>query len=126
MLPYLGARVQGFAKRELDDIWVPAQLWVIAPVRDDPGKYTIQNANSRTYMDLTKSGLLCTCPKIEGAAENGAFLGLAETGAPIIGFRATGNPSQRWIITRNVNRTAYVYVPRKLCHSWFSDLPAYS
>jgi len=47
-----GTKVQGFQKRELSDVWVPAQLWVISQVGDDP-IYTIQNANSRTYMTLS-------------------------------------------------------------------------
>jgi hypothetical protein len=42
--------VQGYAKRELSDDWVPAQLWVINEVGNN--LYTIENTNSRTYLDL--------------------------------------------------------------------------
>jgi hypothetical protein len=45
-----GTDVQGYAKRTLSDDWVPAQLWVVNHGSD--GTYTIQNTNSRTYLDL--------------------------------------------------------------------------
>ncbi|KAI0090539.1 ricin B-like lectin [Irpex rosettiformis] len=80
-------KVQGFEKRELNDVWVSAQLWIISQVGTDP-VYTIQNANSRTYADLSGSNL--------------------QSGTPIIGFHGTGNPNQNWIITRNTLKTAYV------------------
>jgi len=79
-------KVQGFTKRELSDSWVPAQLWVISSVGG--GQYTIENTNSRTFLDLT-----------DGNVANGTRL---------IGYQATGNPNQCWIITRNSNDTAYV------------------
>ena len=47
----LGTKVQGFAKHELNDVWASAQLWIIARV-PNTDTYTIQNANSRTYLDL--------------------------------------------------------------------------
>ncbi|EJF58760.1 ricin B-like protein, partial [Dichomitus squalens LYAD-421 SS1] len=73
-----GTKVQGFTKHELNDVWVSAQLWIIAQV---PGtdEYTIQNANSRTYLDLTGSTSLAT----------------ERNGTPLIGFEPTGNPNQR-------------------------------
>ncbi|TBU36298.1 ricin B lectin domain-containing protein [Dichomitus squalens] len=82
-----GTKVQGFTKHELNDEWVSAQLWIITQV---PGtdEYTIQNANSRTYLDLTESN--------------------PQNGTPIIGYEPTGNPNQHWIITRNSTKTAYV------------------
>ena len=45
-----GTDVQGYAKRELSDVWVPAQLWIINKGSD--GYYTLENPNSRTYLDL--------------------------------------------------------------------------
>jgi len=45
-----GTDVQGYVKRELADVWVPAQLWVINKGSD--GYYTFENTNSRTYLDL--------------------------------------------------------------------------
>jgi hypothetical protein len=45
-----GTTVQGHAKRELSDGWVPAQLWVISQAGTN--LYTIENTNSRTYLDL--------------------------------------------------------------------------
>lgn len=50
----LGTKVQGYAKRELSDPWVPAQLWVLSQAGSED-VYTFQNANSRTFMDLTGS-----------------------------------------------------------------------
>ena len=50
----LGTKVQGFAKHELNDVWASAQLWIIARV-PNTDTYTIQNANSRTYLDLSGS-----------------------------------------------------------------------
>ena len=32
------------------------------------------------------------------------------SGTPIVGYHETGNASQRWIITRINNKTAYVWV----------------
>ncbi|TBU38765.1 ricin B-like lectin [Dichomitus squalens] len=82
-----GTKVQGFTKREINDVYVSAQLWLIAQV---PGtdEYTIQNANSQTYLDLTGSNV--------------------QSGTPLIGYQPTGNPNQRWIIKRNSTNTAYV------------------
>jgi hypothetical protein len=45
-----GTTVQGYAKRELSDPWVPAQLWIISQAGTN--LYTIENTNSRTYLDL--------------------------------------------------------------------------
>ena len=50
----LGTKVHGYEKRALSDPWVPAQLWVVAQDGNE-GVYTFQNANSRTFMDLTGS-----------------------------------------------------------------------
>ena len=50
----LGTKVQGYEQRALSDPWVPAQLWVVAQVGSE-GVYTFENANSRTFMDLTGS-----------------------------------------------------------------------
>ena len=50
----IGTKVQGYEKRELSDEWVPAQLWVITKAEGD-SVYKIENANSRTIMDLTAS-----------------------------------------------------------------------
>lgn len=44
-----GTKVQGFAKHELSENWVPAQLWVVNKNGND---YTIENANSRTLLTL--------------------------------------------------------------------------
>lgn len=49
----LGTKVQGYAKRELNDSWVSAQLWIISQVGND-AVYTIQSAGSRTFLDLDK------------------------------------------------------------------------
>jgi hypothetical protein len=46
----VGPTVQGYTKRELSDSWVPAQLWIINQVSTNT--YTIENTNSRTYLDL--------------------------------------------------------------------------
>lgn len=48
-----GTKILGREKRELSDEWVSAQLWIIVKI-DRNSVYTIQNANSRTYMDLVK------------------------------------------------------------------------
>ena len=52
-----GTKVQGFHKHLLSDAWVPAQLWVVAQAGGAAGVYTIENTNSRTFMDLTGSML---------------------------------------------------------------------
>ena len=49
----LGTRVHGYQKRALNDLFVPAQLWVVT--HGSGGAYTVENANSRTLMDLTGS-----------------------------------------------------------------------
>ncbi|KAI0826154.1 hypothetical protein BC629DRAFT_52896 [Irpex lacteus] len=48
-----GTKILGREKRELSDEWISAQLWIIVKI-DRNSVYTIQNANSRTYMDLVK------------------------------------------------------------------------
>ncbi|EPS97737.1 hypothetical protein FOMPIDRAFT_82405 [Fomitopsis schrenkii] len=79
-------KVHGYQKRELSDNWVPAQLWVVSLVEGN--LYTIENTNSRTYLDLTASNVA--------------------SGTPIIGYQGTSNPNQRWAILRNSADTAYV------------------
>ncbi|EPS97740.1 hypothetical protein FOMPIDRAFT_82402 [Fomitopsis schrenkii] len=79
-----GTKVYGFQKRDLSDNLVPAQLWVVS--QDENAVYTIENTNSRTYMDLPSSA--------------------SET--PIIGNQGTGDTSQQWTITRNTADIAYV------------------
>jgi len=94
-----GTKVQGYQKRELSDPWVPAQLWVISKVGKD-NVYTIENTNSRTFMDLTGSNV--------------------QNNTPIIGFEATGNPNQQWKIIRNSTGTAYVM--QNMATGTFADL----
>ena len=48
----LGTKVQGWQQRELNDVWVSAQLWIVTSINSS-GEYSIQNANSRTYLTLT-------------------------------------------------------------------------
>ena len=48
----LGTKVQGWQQRELNDVWVSAQLWIVTSINNS-GEYSIQNANSRTYLTLT-------------------------------------------------------------------------
>lgn len=48
-----GTKVQGYEKRELEDNWASAQLWIITQV-DTNGKYNIRNALSKTWMYLSK------------------------------------------------------------------------
>lgn len=52
-----GTKIQGHQKRELRDELSPMQLWLITKTGDDAG-YKIQNANSRTMMDLTDGMLV--------------------------------------------------------------------
>ena len=52
LLTSLGTKVQGWTKRELNDVWVSAQLWIVTSINSS-GEYSIQNANSRTYLTLT-------------------------------------------------------------------------
>ncbi|KAI0725908.1 ricin B-like lectin [Fomitopsis betulina] len=66
-------KVYGSQKHKLSDNWIPAQLWVVSQVGDDAA-YTIENTNSRTYLDLTDGN-----PKI---------------GTPIIGYQSTDNQHQ--------------------------------
>jgi hypothetical protein len=99
-----GTPVQGYAKRELSDGWVPTQLWIINHVGTNI--YTIENANSRTFLDL---GMLFSEPysrlllmKLVQAAN--------PNGTSVLGRPATGSDHQKWVISRNTNGTAYVYV----------------
>ena len=48
----LGTKTQGWTKRELGDTLVSQQLWIVVSV-DNADGYTIQNANSQTYLTLT-------------------------------------------------------------------------
>ncbi|TBU21800.1 ricin B-like lectin [Dichomitus squalens] len=85
-----GTIVQGYVKRELNDVSVSAQLWIIGHA-GNTGEYTIQNANSRTYLDLQGNS----------APENGGH------GTRVIGYHQTGVQSQRWIIKRSSKNTSY-------------------
>lgn len=71
-----GTQVQGFKQRDLSDVWVPAQLWVLYQV---PGTnvYTIQNTNSRTYLTL----------------------GNAANGSPVLGYGGNSSDDQKWVFT---------------------------
>ena len=104
-----GTRVQGFQKHELNNVWVSAQLWIITANED--GSYTIQNANSRTYLDLTGSTsfIIRLLPCVNSGYGYGVAGNIAN-GTPLIGYQGTGNPNQKWIIKRNSTNTAYVYV----------------
>jgi len=86
-------KIQGWKKRELDDVLVPAQLWVISKTGNkdnDYDTYTIQNANSRTYMTLPED-------------TQGNY-------RAIVGSQRYGESDrelQEWKIVRNDNVTAY-------------------
>ena len=56
----LGTKVQGWQQRELNDVWVSAQLWIVTSINNS-GEYSIQNANSRTYLTLTDGTWLTIC-----------------------------------------------------------------
>ena len=97
-----GTKIQGYQKRELNDPWAPAQLWVIAQVGTSD-LYTIENTNSRTYLQLGMVSLahsqrLYSWICIDSNAN----------GAPIAGYNSTGKPDQQWAITRNSTHTSYV------------------
>jgi hypothetical protein len=98
-----GTPVQGYVKRQLSDNWVPAQLWIISQVGTN--LYTIENANSRTYMDL---GMLFRTHTHECTHETGP--GAKPNGTPILGRPGTGSDHQKWVITQGTHSSAYVYV----------------
>ena len=105
----LGTKVQGWQQRELNDVWVSAQLWIVTSINSS-GEYSIQNANSRTYLTLTDGmwliiGLFAyTSQHLYGLT----FAGSSADNTPIVGFHGTGNTNQQWIITRTNDGTAYV------------------
>ncbi|TBU29674.1 ricin B-like lectin [Dichomitus squalens] len=84
-------KVQGWRKRELDDEWVSAQLWIITPVKDSESEYTIRNAMSRTYLDL------------EGGSN--------KSGTPVVGHEGNKHQihEQRWKIQPDTE-TPHTYV----------------
>lgn len=51
----LDTPVQGWEKRQLNDLWVPAQLWVVTPVGNS-SVYALQNATGRTFLDVKAGG----------------------------------------------------------------------
>ncbi|KAI0806253.1 ricin B-like lectin [Irpex lacteus] len=84
--PVDGTNVEGTAKRELSDVWVPAQLWILT--KTDSNTYAVQNGNSRTYLAVTD--------------------GYPGGGMPVIGSRPTGVDTDRWTFVRNAKKTAYI------------------
>jgi len=84
-----GTKIQGHVKHDISDptSWIPAQLWIIRQIGGD-NLYTIQNCNSRTYMDLTGANV--------------------KSGTPIIGHQKNDGANQHWKIFRNAAKTAYV------------------
>lgn len=80
--------VQGWEKRQLNDPWVPAQLWIIAPVGNNPA-CTVENATGRTFLDVKA-----------GASANGT---------PVVGNASSGGASQHWVFTAsNSNKSAFI------------------
>ncbi|KAI0809245.1 ricin B-like lectin [Irpex lacteus] len=81
-----GTSVQGYKKRDLDNVGVPAQLWILNKASSTDA-YWLQNANSRTYLTL-KDG---------GSADH----------TPIIGNKSTYATDQHWQFFPNPQKTAY-------------------
>lgn len=79
--------VIGNAKRPPRDPLVSAQRWIVTQIGGSHF-YTIENAASRSMMDLTRS--------------------LPADGTPIIGYQATGKPNQQWAIARHASGSGYV------------------
>lgn len=103
-----GTKVQGYQKRELSDEFVPAQLWVITQAGDN-SVYKIENANSRTIMDLTGSMSVSSLYQIVVSKIPPGSAGNPANGTPIIGYQSNGNPNQRWAILRSeTDNDAYV------------------
>ena len=92
-----GTKVQGFHKHLLSDAWVPAQLWVVAQAGSAAGVYTIENTNSRTFMDLT-GGTLCASLTRVRMLNMISTPGNVASDTPIIGSKSTGHPEQHWAI----------------------------
>ncbi|KAI0090522.1 ricin B-like lectin [Irpex rosettiformis] len=82
-----GTKIQGYAQRPLTDVWVPAQLWVVALV-EGSNTFTLQNACARTYADIQGGNIA--------------------NGTPLVGFEGTSQAEQRWVITLSTNNTSYV------------------
>ncbi|TBU54724.1 ricin B lectin domain-containing protein [Dichomitus squalens] len=84
-------RVVNAPKQELDNVSVPASLWIISRVPGAPGQYTLQNARSGTFMDVL------------GGESN------VKDNVDIVGFqKLANNKSQRWTIARHNETKAYV------------------
>ncbi|TBU40765.1 ricin B lectin domain-containing protein [Dichomitus squalens] len=81
-------RVQTAKKLELDVATVSEELWIITRNPNKQDEYMIQNAGSGTYMDV-----------LGGTVTNGSN---------IVGFKSTGDKSQGWLISRNVDNKTYV------------------
>ncbi|KAI0090542.1 ricin B-like lectin [Irpex rosettiformis] len=96
-----GTRIQGFAKRQLSDPWVSAQLWIITQVGHDSPVYTIRNAKSCSYADLFESNVV--------------------NGTPIVGYHGTWHPNQHWIFTMGNCGSGYVSI-RNLATGTYIDL----
>ena len=46
--------ITGWTMHELGNSLAPMQLWIVTQVSDEPA-YTVQNVNSRTFMDIPDS-----------------------------------------------------------------------
>ncbi|GJE97426.1 ricin B lectin domain-containing protein [Phanerochaete sordida] len=86
--PANGTKIQGYTKRELSELGVPAQLWIISLVAGEENVYTVQNTSSRSFMDMAH--------------------GDAADGTPVIGHEYNGGQNQKWRITRHGNYMSYV------------------
>ncbi|KAI0090544.1 ricin B-like lectin [Irpex rosettiformis] len=96
-----GAKLQGFAKRDLNDDIVGAQLWYISHVGNEP-VYTIRNIRSLTYADLYGFN--------------------AADGTPIVGFHGTGGQNQHWVFISTPDKKGYNI--RNVATGTFIDLYA--
>lgn len=123
-----GAKLQGYQKHELGNVWAPAQLWIITS--DDEGLYTLQNANSRTFVELNSpengTRMVCNPPNgkksqqfkitrssggtyyviqnVETQTYMDLYNGGAANNTPVNGWKGSGptteNPNQLWLIVR--------------------------
>lgn len=99
-----GTDTQGWAKRLLGDVWVPAQLWIVN--KESGNTYTIENTNSRTYLDL---GMLFPAHALMNSYSQNCTA-KPDDGTPVEGFAPSGKPEQKWVITQVPGHPYYVYV----------------
>ena len=107
----IDTQIHASRKLPLNNSRVSTQMWVVVQVHPERPVYTLLNAAGRTYAN-TSGGMSIL---FQWARNKFSFLGrfsrgkgAANNAIPLVGFKGTGNRSQRWTIDLSNDKINYV------------------